>query len=456
MSLESLYLVYARAMLAAARRRLRNPPMPELAAPPTAGCESESARRRFAALPSQLDPDYPATEAEACARAFFDASIVKDYQLSDSEGRQIPHPTFEQAYGSGAIPETLRLSLFDLLLRRKGCNFPARAILESFNRHLKARKSERVSVRYFIPLNNFASDHNRLQFNEPLDKMSIRSLDHEWLTNFYTNLGSMTNFVQQSPFAAPAFGIFIDHEELAPKSSPPMSIRVTTDVFITALRLLKSGDVSTPGIFHISRHVQPAVGGISPIHDLVDRGVWGARTNFRLERRDTAIFRRLLRTLTQNDFKVWNRLSISLGRFNKSYTRQSAEDRIVDLSICLEACLLTGIQQELQYRLTIRGAAVAAKQQTAEHTRCILQNLYDLRSEIVHEGRHMPDKSVQKRLKKIEMNEREFIKEAENTCRIILRQLVDIMAKKDRNLQEIGEHIDVKIYERLTQRLVSA
>ena len=275
----------------------------------------------------------------------------KDYRLSDKEGRQIRHPTFEQAYGSGAIPETLRLSLFDLLLRRKGCNFPARAILESFNRHLTAWKTDRVSVRYFIPLNNFASDHDRMRFNQQPHKMSIRSLDHEWRTTLYNDLGSLAKFAEESPFAVPSFGIFIDHEELAPKISPPVSVRDTTEVLITALRLLKSGDVSTPGIFNISRHARPAVGGISPIHDLVDRGVWGARMNFRLERRDTGTLRRLLRTLTQNNFEVWNRLSIPLGRFNKSYTRQSVEDRIVDLSICLEACLLADIQQELQFRL---------------------------------------------------------------------------------------------------------
>jgi hypothetical protein len=55
--------------------------------------------------------------------------------------------------------------------------------------------------------------------------------------------------------------------------------------------------------------------------------------------------------------------------------------------------LLRGISDELSYRFSIRGAAIAAGKRDPLQTHSDLKRIYAARSEIVHEGR-MPDPAL--------------------------------------------------------------
>jgi hypothetical protein len=57
---------------------------------------------------------------------------------------------------------------------------------------------------------------------------------------------------------------------------------------------------------------------------------------------------------------IESKMQIPLHRFNQTYSRQSGEDTISDLTIALESFLLPEIREELQYRLSMRGAALLA------------------------------------------------------------------------------------------------
>jgi hypothetical protein len=83
-------------------------------------------------------------------------------------------------------------------------------------------------------------------------------------------------------------------------------------------------------------------------------------------------------------------LQVSLRRFNQAYSRDNLEDPVLDYTIALESCLLRGLNDELSYRFSMRGAAVAAGKRDPVQVQSDLKRIYNARSKIVHEGR-MPD-----------------------------------------------------------------
>jgi hypothetical protein len=83
-------------------------------------------------------------------------------------------------------------------------------------------------------------------------------------------------------------------------------------------------------------------------------------------------------------------LQVSLRRFNQAYSRDNLEDPVLDYTIALESCLLRRLSDELSYRFSVRGAAVAAAKRDPVRTQSELKRIYSARSKIVHEGR-MPN-----------------------------------------------------------------
>jgi len=80
-------------------------------------------------------------------------------------------------------------------------------------------------------------------------------------------------------------------------------------------------------------------------------------------------------------------LQVSLRRFNQAYSRDNLEDPVLDYTIALESCLLRGLNDELAYRFSMRGAAVAAGKRDPVQVQSDLKRIYSARSKIVHEGR---------------------------------------------------------------------
>jgi len=74
------------------------------------------------------------------------------------------------------------------------------------------------------------------------------------------------------------------------------------------------------------------------------------------------------------------KMSIPLRRFNQAYGRQSGEDTIIDLTIALESSLLPNTREELQYRLSMRGAALLTSLRDPLETQALLKTMYDFRA----------------------------------------------------------------------------
>jgi hypothetical protein len=85
-------------------------------------------------------------------------------------------------------------------------------------------------------------------------------------------------------------------------------------------------------------------------------------------------------------------LSNSIRWFNSSLSAENTEDKIIDLAISLESCILFGLRDELNYRFSLRGAALLGnKIINSQKTSSILKALYKSRSEIVHNGLSLVD-----------------------------------------------------------------
>jgi len=189
------------------------------------------------------------------------------------------------------------------------------------------------------------------------------------------------------------------------------------ELILTTLRLLKVGMVGAGMIFF----TDVAQSSIHPLelHTVKRRG----NSVYELTEVDIPILYELV-----NDFNkhVQNQLAVAIRRFNLAYTRSFPEDRIIDLTIALESCLLNDVEDELKYRLALRGAALLNKTHIPSETQKLLRIIYDVRSAIVHSGKSLTDTNIEKMIKKIDPSlvVSNFPQVCENIVRDILRKLI--------------------------------
>jgi hypothetical protein len=161
---------------------------------------------------------------------------------------------------------------------------------------------------------------------------------------------------------------------------------------LTALRLLKPGfvgryptriigdpSVTVPGGFAISEPLEEPE-YLSPYpHKLSNAYI--------LEEYEIETLKLILKAVSK---LTHTSLQIAVSRFNGQYTRSSAEDRLIDAVVALEAIYLAGVNDELKFRLAIRAATHLGGNDKSERSRIfeLVTNAYDLRSTIVHGSIH--------------------------------------------------------------------
>ena len=207
---------------------------------------------------------------------------------------------------------------------------------------------------------------------------------------------------------------------------------------MTALRLVRPGNASYniiftgPSGFHPLQKAPGAVcteplihkGGGETLHLLTDdvgpcQSIWDS-----------------LNKLSQQ--KKAAGLDVAVRKFNELYQRRSLEDRIIDMSILLESTLLHGQDRELRYRLALRGAHLLKSTRRTKETFDLLKKFYDLRSDIVHEGKTLPpdvpvgDQSFPRG---------EFVVEMQRLCREVLFTFVTRLAT-GQSIKALTESLD--------------
>ena len=125
-----------------------------------------------------------------------------------------------------------------------------------------------------------------------------------------------------------------------------------------------------------------------------------------------------------HDQKVKRVFWIASERWRKSKTHQNSEDKIIDLCIAFESLYLSGINDELKFRLSVRAAWFLGKNKDdRKRLLTVFKKIYDCRSTIIHGG------ELRKRTVTID-NETipvsELITEAQDLCQ---KSIVKILKK---------------------------
>lgn len=217
--------------------------------------------------------------------------------------------------------------------------------------------------------------------------------------------------------------------------------------FEVALRLVDDGDVWSPGMLKIDCWSGALISGSITYIDLMERKAQKEQQlkTYHLKKENLAVLRRLHKALTQDNFKVYNMLELPLNRFQRALVKIHEDDFIIDTTISLESSLLFNIRGELRYKFSLRGQRLLKKQSGVYEK---LRDLYDIRSEIVHNGLHLHHKDIQKIINKHGGTHRSFLQDIKEIVREILKVIIFSVADLG-DMNSFSEHLDNEILERI-------
>jgi len=136
-------------------------------------------------------------------------------------------------------------------------------------------------------------------------------------------------------------------------------------------------------------------------------------------------------------------LEVALRRFNQAYSRTRNEDKIIDLVIAIESCLLGDNKEEISYKFSLRGAALLAESTKRDvmNTKNLLHDIYNARSKIVHSGKRIAEIEKSSKRKKL-------VIECEDITRDILKAIIDLNLRNVAII-DIPKYLDEKILDKL-------
>jgi len=149
---------------------------------------------------------------------------------------------------------------------------------------------------------------------------------------------------------------------------------------VTALRLLKPGQVGVPAVTERLR--EPAF-GLPGGSVTISAAPAAIGSDYTLLSEDTESLLAMYQALA--GAAPPNNLRVALRRFNYAYERTRPEDRLIDHWVALEALFLPDISQELSFRASLRIAYYVAI--TADEREEVFRKMrlsYDTRSDVVH------------------------------------------------------------------------
>ncbi len=380
-------------------------------------------------------------------------------QASVPEGSLSPEEIKSLLYQEFLYP------LVDMLERYGTFQLTHEQLLESYPRYQGMWTANSIQWDVSIPLVQFTSDFQfpvRLSSHLQLTPFTPEEKTAVW--NRGTKLDNIVGRFRPVDFHAffqTRFQLTGSHIEERNKLGNP-ELNMEVENIITVLRLVKAGNVGTLAYFEMSQMPQSFVPSffISLPNDQSIRQAGSLYDHqfgslYTLSQTDLPVVQNLYESLQKLDTQK-SGLAVALRRFNQAYSRTIQEDRIIDLTIALESCLLADAStEELNYRLALRGAALLAQTNLwgPEKAQALLKAMYAIRSTIVHAGKLLSDlgKEQKKLLGKLGVSPDEFTGQCENIVRDILRTYVMWLTQGNRSVQTICGDLDRSILQGLTQ-----
>jgi len=373
-------------------------------------------------------------------RALFEEGNLPEYVATDSAGKRLTGRPFEQVVGSvGAFPLDAVRNYLDT---HNSFAFDEPRLLASYEELRAARLKTEVEVLITMPLKGFDSEVPTVQLGNGI---AIERLTGADKTSLWDS-DVITEMFTKEEFAEARFGLRVG-ARLPKAHSQSRAPAANFRHVVTALRLLAPGLVTAPAM--VSEEVpRKGIFGISGVRQLkaAAQVAFVAPQSYRLQAALVpdllSIYGHLVK-LGQGKTGI----ELPLRRFNQSYDRLAAEDRIIDLAIALESSLLFGIKDELKFRLAVRGATLLRVAQPPADVYQALADMYDIRSLIVHEGKSLTE--LQKKRAFQTVKHWQYASHIEQYVRLILREYVIRLASGE-NMKDIVEGLDDELIRHLT------
>lgn len=219
------------------------------------------------------------------------------------------------------------------------------------------------------------------------NNLSLRKFSPEERSTLRNQLGPLVPSSWRLDESQPAYVLetqFARQKVLldAAPSPTPERVEITVEQIkrvVSAMRLAREGDVYLPIVVIENEDWIPEGTPLFYVEDLYVRGA--AR---RYEIGVAEGYEWIIDNMVSSLESAPGYLSLPLRRFNLSFHRETAEDRLIDYMICLEAVYAKDSRTEIGYRIALRGALAIARWDERQKTFRQLRKAYDVRSDIVH------------------------------------------------------------------------
>jgi hypothetical protein len=386
-------------------------------------------------VPDRSDRRFPTEQAHAWVRKALADNAVAVPALSDGAGAKITSPSFEQI--APHLVADLLYPFRDAVSESNSVRIPDDVLLKHYRNHSGewAKRTSRREVIVPIVGLKLTAPTIRIGKHLQLRKLSGAEKDQIWNTHqILIDWISLRRFADTEVFLVGEY----DHPDAV--ANPHPEILRDVESAITALRLFKSGAIGTPGICVIPKYPRMTRSGIHPRDQLRVSSLWSfpAGREYEIPAEDAEQYVQRFEGLSRASKAVGDQLGLSVGRFNLSYVRENDVDRLIDLVIALESCLVKGNKSEISYRLAMNAAALISDIADPTSTFKIIKTAYDLRSATVHQGRlHFVADDV-KAMKKAGFDLSGFVDAVEGATRHIIWRLVERLSSGE-SIQPIVE-----------------
>jgi hypothetical protein len=385
--------------------------------------------------------DWARDEAEHCAREHFHCDVRRERRILDETFQPIDRPTFGE-YGNqlaSQLTYEVYYAIADLCERLQTLRPTGEQLLEAYERLKEEWTCPTVTWRLGAPLLNFKTEKCPVRIGHSLE---LAPLSHDEKTSLWNQNAGFGPFGEPQEMdrgdLARAQFVFRGASTTGRNDSgfgPEFRDEVVR--VVTALRLFGGGDVGIPAVLGRSTGLFEK----SASQYVFDGRARNSGRPYELRSADWNAFTKVYDALAAIDDKM----SIPLSRFNQAYGRQSGEDTTIDLTIALESCLLPAKNTELQYRLSMRGAALLTSLRNPVETQALLKTMYEIRSEIVHNGKLLSETGVRKKIERLgPVVAKDFLHVCRDVVRDVLRESILRLARGG-TLGALSEELDAEI-----------
>lgn len=294
--------------------------------------------------------------------------------------------------------------VLDYIERNASFDYDEKAFKKLYLKYEKGWLTDIPKLRAIVPLVDFDSDLDKIELpnNAKLERFDSEEKTELWNSHDLNSIFNINDFNECK------FKIECYYELGYDREKEMIKVKENMEKCITAMRLLHEGHFGALGFIQSIKlpknpHYIPDSINFMDDYNLstyVDRKIRTLTYEYYFNSKDLKSFNEIFNNLNSK-----NKLALGLLKFNQAYSRKRTEDTIIDLTIVLESSLLFGTKDELKYRLAIRGATLLKNIRDSEKTYKTLKSLYDVRSNIVHNGKSLFQLIKNEKIEKIDKNE---------------------------------------------------